>query len=271
MNAEELKEILSLHRRWEIGSKDGVKANFEGKSLMDCDLSGAELREVSFVGANLIRTNFRGANLQGANFAIANMDRANFRDANLTNAQMIETNLVEADFENAIMHKMDMKNSIMRGANLRNAYLMGANMNSCYLGDADFTGANLIAVSMTNINLSGAKGLISPAQWMEQFERDDLGWIVFKSIGDTEYPHSPRWQIFPGSFLTEVANPNRADDCGCGVNFGTREWCSFIYQSSTLWRCRIRYEDGPGIVVPYATGGKARCERLELIREEENS
>ena len=39
------------------------------------------------------------------------------------------------------------------------------------------------------------------------------------------------------------------------------------YAHAALWRCRIRYEDGPGVVVPYNTDGKARCERLELLEE----
>jgi len=99
---------------------------------------------------------------------------------------------------------------------------------------------------------------------MDEFEKN-LGWIVYKAIGDTTFSVPPDWTIRPGEILLEVVNPDRCTECGCGVNFGTLEWCLRNYPHSVIWRCLIRYEDGPGIVVPYNTDGKARCERMTLI------
>jgi hypothetical protein len=82
-------------------------------------------------------------------------------------------------------------------------------------------------------------------------------------LKDTAAPESWNWRT--GNFLTEVANANRTNDCGCGVNVATREWCEREYPHSPVWKCRIRWLDLAGVVVPYSTDGKFRCERLELL------
>ena len=73
------------------------------------------------------------------------------------------------------------------------------------------------------------------------------------------------WKIEPASFVEEVVNPLPTIDCGCGVNFGTLGWVNANYGNADIWRCRIRWEDLAGVVVPYNTDGKARCSRLELL------
>ena len=133
------------------------------------------------------------------------------------------------------------------------------------LGKSGGTGADLSGADLSGANLSGAKNLISTVAFMSEFEKDDLGVIVYKRIGDTDYAPPAHWTIAPGEFLTEVVNPDRGTDCGCGVNFGTRAWCDSAYANSTLWRCRIRWMDLAGVVVPFGTDGKARAERLELL------
>ena len=140
-------------------------------------------------------------------------------------------------------------------ANLRSANLSGANLRN----------ANLWNANLSDANLSGAKNLISTVAFMSEFEKDDLGVIVYKRIGSTNYAPPTHWTIASGEFLTEVVNPDRGTYCGCGVNFGTRAWCDNAYEDATLWRCRIRWMDLAGVVVPFGTTGKARCERLELL------
>ncbi len=108
--------------------------------------------------------------------------------------------------------------------------------------------------------------MLSQSDWMAaNFETTPEGWIVYKRVGRTPYHAPDRWVIAPGSELTEVCNPTRTNECACGVNFGTLEWCKKNYTDAILWRCLIRYADGPGIVVPYNTDGKARCEKLVLL------
>ena len=123
--------------------------------------------------------------------------------------------------------------------------------------DADLSGANL----------SGCKGLLKSATWMkEKFEYNELGYIVYKRIGKTSYPAPDGWVIKPGQYLEEVCNPLPTLDCACGVNFATREWCDGEYKEEKLWECIITWQDAASIVVPYNTNGKARCERLLLVR-----
>lgn len=116
-------------------------------------------------------------------------------------------------------------------------------------------------------NLSGAKNLLSASEWLKSFEKDEFGIIVYKAIGNTSYAIPDHWKIDVSEFLTEVANPLRTVDCGCGVNFATREWCENNHPRSNLWKCRIHWLDLASVVVPYNTDGKARCERLELLEK----
>ena len=127
--------------------------------------------------------------------------------------------------------------------------------------------ADLRWADLRGADLSGAKGLLSPSAWMEaNFEFTDKGVIVYKAFGDTHYNPPGKWKIEAGEYIEEVANPNRTDDCGCGVNFATLDWISKEWGSNiTVWKCLIEWRDLPAVVVPYITDGKARCERLQLI------
>jgi hypothetical protein len=100
----------------------------------------------------------------------------------------------------------------------------------------------------------------------ENFVSTSEGVIVYKAFDDTFYYALERWEIAEGSFITEICNPNRTDDCGCGVNFGTLDWTQKNVESPlSVWKCLIEWIDLVSVVVPYNTDGKARCERLRLI------
>jgi hypothetical protein len=83
------------------------------------------------------------------------------------------------------------------------------------------------------------------------------------------------WSIQPGRMAyrsawrtsKKLSNPNLGDDCGCGINFATREWVEKEYPGKPVWRCLIRWAWLPGVVIPWGTNGKARCSKLQLIRE----
>ena len=184
------------------------------------------------------RANLIGANLIGANLSDANLSDANLRDANLIGANL-------------------------SGANLRDANLRDAN-----LSDADLSRANLIGANLSDANLSGAQNLLNPCVWLsDNFDADELGYIVYKAIGDTTYVQPGRWEIAPGEYIEEVCNPLPTVECACGVNFATLKWVRENHgnSKSRIWRCRIHWTDLPGVVVPYMTDGKARCNRLELL------
>ena len=133
-------------------------------------------------------------------------------------------------------------------------------------------GANLRRADLSRANLSRAKNLFNCMQWMKQnFEHDDLGWIVYKTFGAYMTPPDD-WNIENGSYIEENVNPQVTNDCGSGINFATMKWIKSDTCANTLevWRCRIRWMDACSIVVPYNTDGKARCGRLELIEVVKN-
>lgn len=148
---------------------------------------------------------------------------------------------------------------IAEGASLCCADLRGAN-----LAGADLAGANL-----DGAKLSGAAGLLSPIDWMrDNFEAISDGYIAFKSVGQTAHTKPDYWAIEPGAILTETVNRIPTNPCGCGASFATRYWISAHYPDATIWRCLIRWAWLPGVVVPYNTDGKARCEKLQLIEQD---
>ena len=152
------------------------------------------------------------------------------------------------------------------GADLSNANLNDANLSNANLSGVNLSGADLRCVNLSGANLSGAKNLLNPIKWMsDNFEHDDLGFIAYKGFGNTEYKSLDHWTIEPNAFIEEVANLNPTTLCGCGINFATIAWIKSNYADSVIWRCRIRWMDCVGVVVPYNTDGKARCSRLELL------
>jgi len=172
----------------------------------------------------------------------ANLSEGNFRWANLRGA-----NLQEADLRWADLRDADLRNADLRNADLRNADLRRAN-----LSEAD---------------LSGVMGLAVSCDYLSKLERINEGYIVYKRIGNTSFKIKNSWVIEPGSVLEETVNPTRTQLCGCGVNFGTLEWCKKTYTESDLWKCLLRFEDLADTIVPYNTDGKARCARLTLIEK----
>ena len=153
--------------------------------------------------------------------------------------------------------------AILSGANLTGSDLSGANLSGADLRSADLRRANL-----RRANLSGAIGILDQKSWLNNnFKKTDDGYIVYKRIGDTQYSTPNYWIIKLGEYITEIVNTNRSDMCGCGVNFGTKEWCEDNYKSADLWECLLEFEDLCDLTVPYNTDGKARCGRLKLIKK----
>jgi hypothetical protein len=120
---------------------------------------------------------------------------------------------------------------------------------------------------LRSANLSGAVGLLSSTQYMEEhFEHDRRGYLVYKTFGQFNNPPAS-WKLEPGSIIEEVCNPDRATDCGSGVNVGTLAWVQGNNgKHLRVHQLRIRWKDCPGVVVPYMTDGKIRCERAEIVK-----
>jgi hypothetical protein len=193
----------------------------------------------TLAGANLASANLFGANLFGANLFGANLAGANLAGANLAGAKLASANLASAN-------------------------LFGANLFGANLAGAKLAGAKLASANLAGAKLSGATGLLDTAAWLtKHFSAIAEGLIVYRAQNSNfDKPASWKWE--PGAILTENAHPDRCMDCACGVSFATPEWLLRGHQFAR-WRCLIRWIDLAGVVVPYNTYGKARCERLELI------
>ena len=226
--------------------------------LIGANQSGADLGGADLGGANLRRANLSGANLSGAKLS----------DAKLSDAKLSDANLSGANLSGADLSRADLRRADLSGADLSGANLSGADLSDANLSGADLSGANLSGADMSGADLSGVKGLLSAAEWMAaNFEKSGDGYIVNKRIGNTEYVAPAHWVIEPGQYITEVPNANRTEDCGCGVNFGTKEFCEKNYTNADWWECLLEWADLADLCVPYNTDGKARCARLKLIRK----
>lgn len=217
------------------------------------DLRNFDLSYADMAGINLNHSDLRSANLEGANLSGADLRDVDFSDTNLSRANLSGANLQDSCLKHANINLINLHN-----AKLRNANLSGANLE----------GANLSGADLTYVNFSGASGLLNPAEWLSKnFEHDNLGYIVYKAIGETLYPAPDTWNIKSDEFIEEVVNPLPTLTCACGVNFATLDWIKENCggEGVDIWRCRIRWQDLPGVVVPYNTNGKARCNRLELL------
>jgi len=177
-------------------------------------------------------------------------------------------NLRSAYLQRAYLQGADLRGAYLRDANLRDANLQGANLRGAYLRGADLRGAYLQGANLRDANLSNTKGIPNAKEFLEKFDFDKDGVLVYKAIGNTEYSTPDYWKIKAGTFLEEVVNPDRGTLCGCGVNFATRVWIDETYPQHThVWLCRIHWLDLADVIVPFGTDGKARCARLELIEE----
>lgn len=102
----------------------------------------------------------------------------------------------------------------------------------------------------------GARGRMAP-EWRDNFE-------AYKCFGIT-YPTPKEWEIKPGAVISETANPLRTCGCGSGINVAPLDWVRRNYPGKEIWKVLIRWEWLPGVVCPYNSDGKIRCERVELV------
>ena len=149
-------------------------------------------------------------------------------------------------------------------ANLSRANLSRADLSGADLSGADLSEANLSRADLSEANLSRAKGLLSAANYLDaHFDRTTDGYIVYKTFGSM-YAPPQNWKIEHGAIIEETANHDRCTECGSGINVAPLKWVKEKYHGD-IWKCLIKWEWLPGVVVPYMTDGKIRCEKLQLL------
>ena len=229
MKKEKLTKILAAHKLWLADEPNGRRADLRSADLICADLGGANLRDAGLICADL----------SGADLIWADLRGADLRDADLSGANLSGANLRDAD--------------------LRSADLSDADLRSADLSDADLRDANLICADLSCAVIMGS------ISYMEaHFERTEAGYIVYKCFGG-QYQPPEKWEIKPGSMIEETVNPLRTVTCGCGINAAPLEWVRRECPGKEIWKLLIRWEWLPGVVVPYNTDGKIRCERAELL------
>lgn len=172
--------------------------------------------------------------------------------------------LAAYSFSGLDLSKADFRACDLRGADFSNARLNGATFQWANLSGANLTAANCAGANFQEANLSGVSGIPPVREFLEQFERNAGGLIVYKAEGVEYAPPAP-WSFSPGSILTETVNPDRWQLCGCGVSFATREHIAENYPGRRVWACFIEWLDVGDVVAPIGNDGKGRCRRLHLL------
>ena len=193
-------------------------------------------------------------------------ERADLSHANLSGADLSRADLSYANLSRANLSGADLSGADLRGADLSRANLSGAD-----LSGADLRGADLSVANLSRANLSGANGILSAVNYLDaHFERTDAGYIAYKTFG-AQYTPPKNWEIVPGAELTETVNPDRCTDCGSGINVAPLGWIQAHYPNvKPIWKVLIKWEWLPGVIVPYMTDGKIRCEKVQLLETVED-
>ena len=174
-------------------------------------------------------------------------------------------NLRGADLSDAGLRGADLRRTDLSGTDLSGANLSVANLSGVNLRCVDLSGADLRYANLNGADLSGAKGLLSPIDYLERnFEKTVDGYIAYKTFNGS-YSTPEQWAIEPNSIITENVNFTRTDVCGCGINVAPLEWVKQNYHGKKIWKVLIKWEWLVGVCVPYNTDGKIRCERVQLL------
>ena len=254
----DIEMILKKHQLWLDGEPGGKRANLAGADLSGADLTGANLARVSLAGANL-----REANLRKANLAEASLRGADLIGADLTGATLERANLFKAILFEANLRVATLREATLRKANLEKADLTGADLRDANLKEATLANANLEGANLIRTN-----GLLSAIDYLaENFEKTDEGYIVYKTFG-MYYGTRTDWTIEKDGIIEDIVDLDRRTTCGYGINVATKDWIKKEAPTiNKVWKCLIKWEWLPGVVVPYATDGKIRCERLMLLEK----
>ena len=163
---------------------------------------------------------------------------------------------------------------------LNSCNLKGANLSNCNLTKANLFKANLIGADLTNTilknaileytNLTNVKGSITTKDYMKKnfkFDKERNGYIVYKTFGSI-YDPPKKWIIKENSIIEEDCNIDRRYDCGRGINCGNLDWIRNFnnkHKNLSIWKLLIKKEWLNGIIVPYITDGKIRCNKAQLL------
>ena len=193
------------------------------------------------------------------------------KHADLIGEDLCEVCLSGRNLSGANLNDADLNSADLSGTNLSNASLCYANLSFANLCGADLSEVRLEGADLSGTNMSGVKNLVSPIDFLsENFEHTEKGYVVYK-VFDNEpgtvndwYGRPDNWVIEPDSIIEEVVNPERQNISGSGINVAPLQWVKDNYKGE-IWKCLIEWPWLAGVVVPYESTGKIRCERVRLL------
>jgi len=270
----DIEETIRQHNAWLVDKRRGKRAEFEGLDLkgvsleglsmnhvsfIRCDFSGAYIQDVDFYKSNLAGSNFRRSDISGTRFNNCHLANVSFRSAQLAACSFIGSALTKATFTLASLEGVSFTDAILDGSHFTKSALL-----CCDFRGADLCGTTLVSALISECDFSGARSMPNAIDYLkENFEFTSEGMIAYKTFGD-EFNPNLNWDIKEGAVISENVNWNRFNDCGCGINVAPYSWVSCHY-SGKIWKILIRWEWLSGVVVPYDTNGKIRCERAEIV------
>lgn len=180
-----------------------------------------------------------------------------------------DTDFKNSDFSNSVINVSEFTNCNFENVNFEDTSFFRTILAGSCFKNANFTNCNLVDVCLGDADLSGAKGLLSPIDWLnENFEKTDDGYIAYK-VFNVFSPSPSYWNIKEGEIINEVVNPDRTSSCGSGISVATLKWLKdedyLKLEENDIWKLLIKWEWLSGVVVPYNTCGEFRCERAMIL------
>src|SRR5260370_21598630 len=127
--------------------------------LREANLFLANLSEANLSTARLSGANLRCATLSGAELFLADLSGADLSGADLTSAKLLTANLSVANLTGAMLSRADLSMANLSMANLTSAYLLLATLRGPDLSEANLSNCAMWFTSVSDIDLSGVKGL----------------------------------------------------------------------------------------------------------------
>ena len=252
ISTDELQRAMEAHKKWLDHDPDGKQLCLHYCDLSDKDLRDFDLSNCYLMNCDLSHSDLSGINIRGAFFSGSNLSRSRLVKCTLSCCDFTGADLSECDFSHS-----DLRGSDLNGCNLYGCRFKNCDLRCCLLRDSD----------LSKVDFSGCIGLISQADFLaENFEQTADGYIAYKTFG-CEYAPPARWEISPGSVISEVVNFDRTQPWGCGINVSAHKESVFCTSRDVIWKVLIRWEWLPGVCVPFNSSGNIRCEKVELIEE----
>jgi len=265
----------------------GVKLEhivFENCYFENVSFTNSTFTRSSFIDCEMIEPDFRFVQFQGLTFDHCGIKCSNFAESNWTTVDVKYTDMSLTNFKKSKFHfvnfnNCDLEDSKFDSVEMTEVEFKISNLNRASFQNVKFNddSIQIIQCNLYETNFSQSKGLLNPIDYLsENFEWNNDGMIVYK-IFDHFMPTV--WPDFKrsGDILTEEPNYDRTSNFSCGINAANQEWFQNINQSGTfervpkfsqdVWKCLIKFQWLPGVVVPYNPEGQIRCCRLQLIKK----